>query len=30
MASAGPRDTRTDWPVPTGGLSATDRARYGM
>lgn len=24
------QDTRSDWPVPTGGLSAYDRAYYGM
>ena len=23
-------DSRTDWPVPVGGLSAADRAHFGM
>jgi hypothetical protein len=26
----GPQDASTAWPVPTGGLSAADRAHYGM
>lgn len=30
VSNAATRDTRTDWPIPTGGLSARDRARYGM
>ena len=29
-AATGLTDSRTDWPVPTGGLSARDRAYYGM
>ena len=28
--AGGTSDSRTDWPVPVGGLSATDRAYYGM
>ncbi|MBS0231733.1 MAG: hypothetical protein JSS52_11330 [Proteobacteria bacterium] len=28
--TTGTTDTRTDWPVPVGALSAGDRARYGM
>ncbi|WP_295034579.1 hypothetical protein [uncultured Microbacterium sp.] len=28
--ATGTTDGRTDWPVPTGGLSARDRAYYGM
>lgn len=27
---SGSKDARTDWPVPVGGLSASDRALYGM
>lgn len=30
ITAPGPRDSRTDWPAPTGGLSAHDRAFYGM
>lgn len=30
LTTTGTQDARTDWPIPTGGLSATDRAHYGM
>ncbi|WP_424462864.1 hypothetical protein [Pseudoclavibacter helvolus] len=30
ITTNGTQDTRSDWPVPTGGLSAYDRAFYGM
>lgn len=30
LTTTGTQDARTDWPIPTGGLSAIDRAYYGM
>lgn len=30
VSAAGAQDSNTAWPVPTGGLSAYDRALYGM
>lgn len=30
VTADGARDARGDWPIPTGALSARDRARYGI